>query len=109
MLIGGDRQTGDNAGHRDAEQNEPRPKEVVFHGETSARICSPVPISRIVMCVSHGCLSSVNSPRSEEHTSELQSPVHLVCRLLLEQKKRMKDRSLPIFPVPIRLTAPRIS
>src|SRR5690348_17804300 len=29
--------------------------------------------------------------RSEEHTSELQSPVHLVCRLLLEKKKRMKD------------------
>src|SRR5690348_15698778 len=27
------------------------------------------------------------SPRSEEHTSELQSPVHLVCRLLLEKKK----------------------
>src|SRR5690348_18105627 len=26
-------------------------------------------------------------PRSEEHTSELQSPVHLVCRLLLEYKK----------------------
>src|SRR5438876_3600328 len=25
-------------------------------------------------------------PRSEEHTSELQSPVHLVCRLLLEKK-----------------------
>src|SRR5438876_4855170 len=25
-------------------------------------------------------------PRSEEHTSELQSPVHLVCRLLLEHK-----------------------
>src|SRR5690348_17421615 len=29
----------------------------------------------------------VYSPRSEEHTSELQSPVHLVCRLLLEKKK----------------------
>src|SRR5690348_18383990 len=27
------------------------------------------------------------SDRSEEHTSELQSPVHLVCRLLLEKKK----------------------
>src|SRR6266487_5322689 len=27
--------------------------------------------------------------RSEEHTSELQSPVHLVCRLLLEQKKKI--------------------
>src|SRR2546422_2750173 len=27
------------------------------------------------------------SPRSEEHTSELQSRLHLVCRLLLEKKK----------------------
>src|SRR5690348_17737151 len=31
--------------------------------------------------------------RSEEHTSELQSPVHLVCRLLLEKKKKKKQRS----------------
>src|SRR5258708_17597008 len=31
-------------------------------------------------------------PRSEEHTSELQSPDHLVCRLLLE-KKKTKARS----------------
>src|SRR5258708_10574875 len=29
-------------------------------------------------------------PRSEEHTSELQSPDHLVCRLLLEKKKKMR-------------------
>src|SRR5437763_3547510 len=29
-----------------------------------------------------------NSSRSEEHTSELQSPMYLVCRLLLEKKKR---------------------
>src|SRR5690348_18039568 len=28
--------------------------------------------------------------RSEEHTSELQSPVHLVCRLLLEKKNKKK-------------------
>src|SRR5438876_6520121 len=28
--------------------------------------------------------------RSEEHTSELQSPVHLVCRLLLEKKKKLE-------------------
>src|SRR5256885_9131752 len=28
------------------------------------------------------------SPRSEEHTSELQSPCNLVCRLLLEKKKQ---------------------
>src|SRR5258708_26835330 len=29
--------------------------------------------------------------RSEEHTSELQSPDHLVCRLLLEKKKKIKS------------------
>src|SRR5437879_10996087 len=29
-----------------------------------------------------------NAPRSEEHTSELQSPMYLVCRLLLEKKKK---------------------
>src|SRR5258708_26785052 len=33
--------------------------------------------------------------RSEEHTSELQSPDHLVCRLLLEKKKK-QDRERPI-------------
>src|SRR5690348_17858079 len=31
--------------------------------------------------------------RSEEHTSELQSPVHLVCRLLLEKKKNNRNSS----------------
>src|SRR5690348_17380475 len=30
--------------------------------------------------------------RSEEHTSELQSPVHLVCRLLLEKKKKTNTK-----------------
>src|SRR2546422_5193234 len=30
--------------------------------------------------------------RSEEHTSELQSRLHLVCRLLLEKKKKKKER-----------------
>src|SRR5258708_30063903 len=33
----------------------------------------------------------LNGPRSEEHTSELQSPDHLVCRLLLEKKKNEKN------------------
>src|SRR5258708_6200879 len=33
-------------------------------------------------------LASVCHSRSEEHTSELQSPDHLVCRLLLEKQKR---------------------
>src|SRR5207244_6730836 len=31
-------------------------------------------------------------PRSEEHTSELQSPDHLVCRLLLEKKKKTTSK-----------------
>src|SRR4051794_41737951 len=33
--------------------------------------------------------------RSEEHTSELQSPVHLVCRLLLEKKKNELYATVP--------------
>src|SRR5439155_2649836 len=33
----------------------------------------------------------VQQPRSEEHTSELQSRGHLVCRLLLEKKKRKSN------------------
>src|SRR2546429_4133964 len=41
------------------------------------------------------CTGSTDSGRSEEHTSELQSRLHLVCRLLLEKKKlcrRQKTR-----------------
>src|SRR2546426_9202909 len=35
-----------------------------------------------------------HSGRSEEHTSELQSPCNLVCRLLLEKKKKSKKNSV---------------
>src|SRR5689334_24775942 len=35
--------------------------------------------------------SNPSSPRSEEQTSELQSQFHLVCRLLLEKKKKKKQ------------------
>src|SRR5258708_12071371 len=38
-------------------------------------------------CVGHVLDAHVEDVRSEEHTSELQSPDHLVCRLLLEKKK----------------------
>src|SRR5690348_17776384 len=37
--------------------------------------------------------ASARGCRSEEHTSELQSPVHLVCRLLLEKKKTNDKRA----------------
>src|SRR2546422_4590814 len=36
------------------------------------------------------------TPRSEEHTSELQSRLHLVCRLLLEKKKNNIYRSIEV-------------
>src|SRR2546422_5949661 len=38
---------------------------------------------------------SVGADRSEEHTSELQSRLHLVCRLLLEKKKQSKSKLSP--------------
>src|SRR6266481_7952991 len=37
----------------------------------------------------YGCANSIPGLRSEEHTSELQSQFHLVCRLLLEKKKQI--------------------
>src|SRR5687767_15569770 len=36
--------------------------------------------------------ASCSAARSEEHTSELQSLAYLVCRLLLEKKKKTKDK-----------------
>src|SRR5258708_14056354 len=36
-----------------------------------------------------GAVARSRHQRSEEHTSELQSPDHLVCRLLLEKKKKL--------------------
>src|SRR5438876_3870837 len=48
-------------------------------------------------CRSDSSLSAHSSARrrSEEHTSELQSPVHLVCRLLLEKKKIPQHTRVP--------------
>src|SRR5947208_5037433 len=41
-----------------------------------------------VLVVFPSLFAPVSGLRSEEHTSELQSPDHLVCRLLLEKKKK---------------------
>src|SRR5688500_19905656 len=46
--------------------------------------CSPRPSSPVV------AQDSTRSSRSEEHTSELQSPCNIVCRLLLEKKNEKK-------------------
>src|SRR5438105_7530344 len=45
-----------------------------------------------------GSTCSRRSPRSEEHTSELQSRVDLVCRLLLEKKKDHNYEDTPASP-----------
>src|SRR5690348_2479920 len=57
-----------------------------FYGDRSVR-------PRLIY-VSHNHEASLRhqvAERSEEHTSELQSPVHLVCRLLLEKKKHISN------------------
>ena len=40
---------------------------------------------------------STTAGRSEEHTSELQSRLHLVCRLLLEKKNKTKNKTKCVF------------
>src|SRR5690348_3710327 len=42
--------------------------------------------------------TALTAARSEEHTSELQSPVHLVCRLLLEKKNKKIPRTNTVTP-----------
>src|SRR5690348_17499422 len=44
----------------------------------------------VLIATQHG--RDYDEHRSEEHTSELQSSVHLVCRLLLEKKKKKRNR-----------------
>src|SRR5216684_9117705 len=52
--------------------------------------------ARLPRGTARGCGAASGSPgRSEEHTSELQSRLHLVCRLLLEKKKKNN------IPIPI--------
>src|SRR6266849_4657211 len=48
-----------------------------------------VPFHCYHLCISHVTNGDFHDVRSEEHTSELQSRVDLVCRLLLEKKKKM--------------------
>src|SRR5256885_11353323 len=44
-------------------------------------------------------LGALQVIRSEEHTSELQSPCNLVCRLLLEKKKKKKKKKILSFNI----------
>src|SRR5258708_32278278 len=66
------------------------PRSTLFPYTTLFRSTGSCPPARL------GCSSIcwARLARSEEHTSELQSPDHLVCRLLLE-KKKTKNRKKP--------------
>src|SRR2546422_4085166 len=65
-----------------------------FASGTALRTFIVVSSSRIkpssISCRKPAANSGVR-PRSEEHTSELQSRLHLVCRLLLEKKKKKEQ------------------
>src|SRR5690348_17850402 len=57
-------------------------------GDGPPERCLDPPVSRRQWAAGAGRAVAGPRQRSEEHTSELQSPVHLVCRLLLEKKKK---------------------
>src|SRR2546422_7369342 len=64
------------------------------HRQTRQR-SGPMTISRIGgRTTKQRRRSTRGSSRSEEHTSELQSRLHLVCRLLLEKKKKTKEKNV---------------
>src|SRR5256885_10597767 len=50
--------------------------------EVAEAMCDQIAI------LQHGKIVAAGTVRSEEHTSELQSPCNIVCRLLLEKKKK---------------------
>src|SRR5687768_18242772 len=73
------------------------PRSTLFPYTTLFRSDSPPPSSggalrpsraRVEMNARAWCARPLRPSRSEEHTSELQSRLHLVCRLLLEKKKK---------------------
>src|SRR5256885_12159367 len=62
------------------------PRSTLFPYTTLFRSTRPSSNTRTRSVTAHGCPTR-RTRRSEEHTSELQSPCNLVCRLLLEKKK----------------------
>src|SRR5438876_4293652 len=63
-------------------------------GQTTGEIANHLMVHRstVPLWIDHWNQHGETGLRSEEHTSELQSPVHLVCRLLLEKKKTIQLR-----------------
>src|SRR5256885_12748214 len=66
--------------------------------------------SRPTQPLGSAIVSGGSEVRSEEHTSELQSPCNLVCRLLLEKKKKLTDEmSVDVPASPLRHLRPIVS
>src|SRR5437867_9977332 len=63
-----------------------------YHGLLVAALKPPVGRTLLV-----AKLDETAEHRSEEHTSELQSPYDLVCRLLLEKKKQLKQQHSTLY------------
>src|SRR2546422_5752929 len=60
--------------------------------------CATCSLTNVLPSVPQGRTRLLHRARSEEHTSELQSRLHLVCRLLLEKKKKKQEtQRVPIF------------
>src|SRR5260370_23342360 len=77
------------------------PRSTLFPYTTLFRSLVTQPHSGWTRNSASGCCcrcAASTSVRSEEHTSELQSHLNLVCRLLLEKKKRphLHDRAVPV-------------
>src|SRR2546422_7200021 len=71
------------------------PYTTLFRSSLGNRSCSNFPASSSTCRRTMVAVAIPRSGRSEEHTSELQSRLHLVCRLLLEKKKNeIKARPL---------------
>src|SRR5690348_18073702 len=68
------------------------PRSTLFPYTTLFRSATSLEFSPCSSTARLNSASAMPSARSEEHTSELQSPVHLVCRLLLEKKKKKKKK-----------------
>src|SRR5437764_2809361 len=100
----------------------PRKSSVIFSSGTPQHLCSfptrrssdlrpelhqrrpeSVPLGQVAEALFvHVGPPARTTPRSEEHTSELQSPMYLVCRLLLEKKKMHCRRIQITFTTSIR-------
>src|SRR5258708_14216920 len=64
------------------------PRSTLFPYTTLFRSCFSIQRRKVRQyALFHLVMLQIKQQRSEEHTSELQSPDHLVCRLLLEKKK----------------------